>query len=82
MKTESFITITLKQTDKFEDSLTQGMVEPTTPEYEAEASAAEEGGDIDAGMGGELEGGEEEEEFDLGGLQVINVLEENQRKKR
>tara|TARA_R110000824_G_scaffold11132_1_gene48393 strand:- start:361 stop:1221 length:861 start_codon:yes stop_codon:yes gene_type:complete len=54
--------------DKFEDSLTQGMVEPTTPEYEAEASAAEEGGDIDAGMGGELEGGEEEEEFDLGGL--------------
>jgi hypothetical protein len=49
--------------DKFEDALTQGMPEPTTPEYEAEAGAAEEGGDLDAGMGGE-----EEEEIDLGGL--------------
>jgi len=28
--------------DKFEDSLTQGMPEPTTPEYEAEVGAAEE----------------------------------------
>jgi hypothetical protein len=28
--------------DKFEDSLAQGMSEPTTPEYEAEAGAAEE----------------------------------------
>ena len=54
--------------DKFEDALAQGMPEPTTPEYEAEAGAAEEGGDLDAGMGGELEGGEEEEEIDLGAL--------------
>ena len=54
--------------DKFEDSLSQNMPEPTTPEYEAEAGAAEEGGELDAGMGGELEGGEEEEEFDLGAL--------------
>jgi len=54
--------------DKFEDSLAQGMSEPTTPEYEAEAGAAEEGGELDAGMAGELEGGEEEEELDLGGL--------------
>jgi len=56
--------------DKFEDSLAQGMTEPSTPEYEAEAGAAEEGGDLDAGiggeLGGELEGGEEE--IDLGGL--------------
>jgi len=55
--------------DKFEDALAQGMPEPTTPEYEAEVGAAE-GGDLDAGMGGELggelEGGEEE--IDLGGL--------------
>tara|TARA_R110000787_G_scaffold209654_1_gene319599 strand:- start:341 stop:1033 length:693 start_codon:yes stop_codon:yes gene_type:complete len=28
--------------DKFEDSLTKGMPEPTTPEYEAEVGAAEE----------------------------------------
>ena len=49
--------------DKFEDSLSQGMAEPTTPEYEAEASGAEGGGGLDAGLGGE-----EEEEFDLGGL--------------
>jgi hypothetical protein len=54
--------------DKFEDSLAQGMSEPTTPEYEAEVGAAEEGAGIDAGMGGELEGSEEEEEIDLGGL--------------
>ena len=56
--------------DKFEDALAQDMPEPSTPEYEAEAGAAEEGGDLDAGMGGELggelEGGEEE--IDLGGL--------------
>ena len=50
--------------DKFEGALAQGMPEPTTPEYEAQSGAAEEGGEL----GGELEGGEEEEEFDLGGL--------------
>ena len=44
------------------------MPEPTTPEYEAETGSSEEGGDLDAGLGGDLEGGEEEEEFDLGGL--------------
>ena len=54
--------------DKFEDSLSQGMAEPTTPEYEAEVSGAEEGGDLGADIGGDLEGGEEEEEFDLGAL--------------
>jgi hypothetical protein len=53
--------------DKFETVLSKDMPAPTTPEYEAEASAADEGGDLDAGMGGEL-GGEEEEEIDLGGL--------------
>jgi hypothetical protein len=56
--------------DKFETALSKNMPEPTTPEYEAEAGAAAEGGDLDAGMGGELggelEGGEEE--IDLGGL--------------
>jgi len=51
--------------DKFEGSLTKGMPEPTTPEYEAEVAGAEEGGDLDAGLGGDLEGGEE---IDLGGL--------------
>ena len=49
--------------DKFEDALSPDMPEPTTPEYEAEA-----GGDMDAGMSGDLEGSEEEEEFDLGSL--------------
>ena len=49
--------------DKFEDALSSDMPEPTTPEYEAETS-----GDMDAGMSGGLEGSEEEEEVDLGGL--------------
>ena len=49
--------------DKFEDALSPNMPEPTTPEYEAEA-----GNDQDAGIGGDLESGEEEEEFDIGGL--------------
>jgi len=49
--------------DKFEDALSPNMPEPTTPEYEAETS-----GDMDAGMSGGLEGSEEEEEIDLGGL--------------
>ena len=49
--------------DKFEDALASDMPEPTTPEYEAEV-----GNDQDAGLGDELEAGEEEEEFDLGGL--------------
>ena len=54
--------------DKFEDSLSQGMAEPTTPEYEAEVSGAEEGGDLGADVGGDLEGGDKEEEFDLDAL--------------
>ena len=54
--------------DKFEDSLSQGMAEPTTPEYEAEVSGAEEGGDLGADIGGDLEGGDKEEEFDLDAL--------------
>ena len=49
--------------DKFEDALSPNMPEPTTPEYEAEV-----GNDQDAGIGGDLESGEEEEEFDIGGL--------------
>ena len=49
--------------DKFEDALSPNMPEPTTPEYEAEV-----GDDQDAGIGGDLESGEEEEEFDIGGL--------------
>ena len=48
--------------------MTPKLPEPTTPEYEAEVSASEEGGDLDAGLGVDLEGGEEEEEFDLEGL--------------
>ena len=54
--------------DKFETALTPNLPEPTTPEYEAEVSASEKGGDLDAGLGVDLEGEEEEEEFDLEGL--------------
>ena len=61
--------------DKFEDSLTQGMPEPTTPEYEAEVGAAEE-------MPAPPDEAPEEELFEIVDMQVINVLEENQRKKR
>ena len=57
--------------DKFEDSLAQGMAEPTTPEYEAEVGGSQE-----------MPVPAEEELFEIIDMQVINVLEENQRKKR
>ena len=56
--------------DKFEDSLAQGMAEPTTPEYEAEVGGSQE-----------MPVPAEEELFEIIDMQVINVLEENQRKK-
>ena len=57
--------------DKFEDSLAQGMAEPTTPEYEAEVAGSQE-----------MPAPPEEELFEIVDMQVIDVLEENQRKKR
>jgi len=51
--------------DKFEDELQTSLPEPTTPEYDEAAAAAEEGGGEEAmggeeGFGGEEMGGEEE----------------------
>ena len=58
--------------DKFEDALAQDMPEPTTPEYEAEVGGASR----------EAPEPMEEELFEIVDMQVIDVLEENQRKKR
>ena len=58
--------------DKFEDALPQDMPEPTTPEYEAEVGGASR----------EVPEPMEEELFEIVDMQVIDVLEENQRKKR
>ena len=58
--------------DKFEDALVQDMPEPTTPEYEAEVGGASR----------EAPEPMEEELFEIVDMQVIDVLEENQRKKR
>ena len=50
--------------DKFEDSLSQNMPEPTTPEYEAEAGGA----DVDAGIS---DAASEEEEIEITDLPAV-----------